>query len=319
MIPRVLRMEHYYTIAFSLLMRIGVIINPIAGRRGSHPGEAQRRQAFVEATLRAAGAEGDVRLTSGPGHARTLAERCVADGCEVVVAMGGDGTVNEVAQALVGGSVPLGVIPCGSGDGLARGIGVPADWSRAMDIILRGGTRRIDVGFVDDHLFLNVAGFGFDATVGQVFATRRTRGAWGYVSTAFRLVWRYVPTRYRFHADHTVIDGRKFLVVFANAPEYGNGAVLAPDADMTDGKLDVGLVDGEGGPFAQIWRARRLYWRQGAPARGLDRLRVDHARVEADELVYHVDGEVHVARGAVEVTVRPRALSVRVTSPAEAG
>lgn len=293
-------------------MRVGVVINPIAGRRGSHHGEAHRRQTFVEQALRAAGIEGDVRMTTSPGQARTLAERCVADGCTVVVAMGGDGTVNEVAQALVGGDVPLGVLPCGSGDGLARGLGVPADWTRAMDIILRGSTRAIDVGFVDDHLFLNVAGFGFDAAVGRMFATRATRGAWGYVSTAFRLVWRYMPTRYRVEANGAVFEGRKFLIVFANAPEYGNGAVFAPEADMTDGWLDVGLVDGEGGAWAQIWRARRLYWRQGAPARGLDRLRVERARLEADELVYHVDGEVRVARGAVEVTVRPRALRVRV-------
>jgi YegS/Rv2252/BmrU family lipid kinase len=293
-------------------MRIGVIINPIAGRRGSLSGEAQRRQAFVELALHKAGVEGDVRLTAGPGHARTLAERCIADGCTRVVAMGGDGTVNEVAQALVGGEVPLGVLPCGSGDGLARGLGVPADLARAMDVVVRGSTRAIDVGFVGDHLFLNVAGFGFDAAVGQVFATRKTRGAWGYVSTAFRLVWRYVPTRYRVEADGVVFEGRKFLIVFANAPEYGNGAVLAPDADMSDGRLDVGLVDGDGGAWAQIWRARRLYWRQGAPARGLDRLRVERARLEADELVYHVDGEVRVARGAVEVTVRPRALRVCV-------
>lgn len=294
-------------------MRIGVVINPIAGRLGSRPGESQRRQAFVESALRGAGVESDVRLTAGPGHARTLAERCVADGCDVVVAMGGDGTVNEVAQALVGTSVPLGVLACGSGDGLARGLGLPSDWSRAMDVILRGSTKVIDVGFVDDHMFLNVAGFGFDAAVGQVFATRRTRGAWGYVSTAFRLVWRYTPTRYRLELDGQVVEGRKFLIVFANAPEYGNGAVLAPEADVTDGVLDVGLVDGEGGPLAQIWRARRLYVRQGAPARGLDRLRVQRARLVADELVYHVDGEVHVARGAVDVTVQPRALGVRVT------
>lgn len=291
--------------------RIGIVINPIAGRRGSRPGEAARRQAFVLRETAAAGVVADVRLTEARDHARVLARACVDAGCEVVVAMGGDGTVNEVAQGLLGSEVPMGIIPCGSGDGLARGLGVPMSWRRALHRAITGETSRMDVGYVNDRLFLNVAGIGFDAAVGQLFATRKTRGAFGYVSKSFSLVWTYTAESYDIVCDDERRSGRKVLIGFANAPEYGNGAVLSPDADIRDGLLDVLIADG-GAPLRQMWRARRLFWNRRARAEGLERLRTRTAQVSAERLVFHVDGEVCEASGTLQIRVVPLALVIRV-------
>jgi len=293
--------------------RIGVIINPISGRRGSHAGEADRRRAFIAQQTTAAGVTADIRMTEAQGHARVLAQECVASGCQVVVAMGGDGTVNEVAQGLLGSDAPLGIVPCGSGDGLALGLKLPTSWQHALQVAMRGTTSRMDVGYVNDRLFLNVAGIGFDAAVGQLFATRKTRGALGYVSKSFSLVWSYEALHYELECGDEWRSGRKFLIGFANAPEYGNGAVLAPDADIRDGLLDVLIADG-GSPLRQIWRARRLFWNRRAQAEGLERLRTRTARVTGDRMVAHVDGEVFEASGALDVRVVPLALAIRVSA-----
>jgi YegS/Rv2252/BmrU family lipid kinase len=297
--------------------RIGIVINPIAGRRGSRRGEAARREAFARREPERAGVVADVRMTRAQGDGRTLARECVAAGCQIVVAMGGDGTVNEVAQGLLGTDVPLGILPCGSGDGLARGLGVPRSWSRAFEVILSGRTSRMDVGYANDRLFLNVAGVGFDAAVGRVFATRRTRGAFGYVVNSVRLVWRYRAAHYDVECAGQQRSGRKFLIGFANAPEYGNGVVLAPDADIRDGLLDVLIADA-GSPMRQIWRARRLFLNRRAPAEGLERLRTRTAQVTADRIVYHVDGEVFETTGTLDIRLVPLALAVRI-SPASPG
>lgn len=293
--------------------RIGVVINPISGRRGSRRGEAAYRRAFVERVLSMAGVDADIRLTAAPGDGRGLARSCADRGCGVVIAMGGDGTVNEVAQGLIGTSVPLAIVPCGSGDGLARGLGLPTHWSRALQVAVTGATTMIDVGYANDRVFLNICGIGFDAAVGQVFATRKKRGALGYVQKSAQLVWSYRAAHYDVICDGHQRSGRLFLVGFANSSEYGNGAMLAPDADVRDGLLDVVLVTA-GSPVRQIWRARRLYWRHRAQAEGLERLRTRTATITGGPIVCHLDGEVWEVDGPLGIRVEPRALMVKVNA-----
>lgn len=306
--------ERYYSIA---PMRVGIVINPISGRRGSRPGEASRRRAFTESRAAAAGTNATIVMTDGPGHARILSQTFVDQGYDTVIAMGGDGTVNEVAQALVGTPTTLGIVPCGSGDGLARGLRLPASPERAMEIALSSSFTAIDVGTVGDRIFLNIAGIGFDAAVARVFAGRSQRGAVGYVKSGVSLAWTYAAAHYEvnWHTGDAEMarQGRKFLVAFANASTYGNGAVLAPAASLQDGVLDVVLVEA-GTALQQFWRGRRLFWRSGSPAHGLERSRATRATVHGSTLVCHVDGEAFEVSGALEIGVRPRALRVR-TSP----
>lgn len=291
--------------------RITVIINPISGRTGSRPGETTCRATLVQDAAAARGLSVDVQLTAAPGHATALARTAVDQGADVVVAMGGDGTVNEVARALIGTSVALGIVPCGSGDGLARGLGLPIDRRAALEVALTGGTTHIDVGFANNQPFLNVAGVGFDAEVGRLFATRKTRGPLGYIVMSAQHVWRYTSAHYDVVLDDVRRSGPMFLVGFANSAEYGNGAILAPEADVRDGVLDV-LIVSAGSALGQLWRARRLYWRPGAPAAGMERLRTRTARISGERLMYHLDGEPFETTGSLEIRVERRVLAVKV-------
>jgi YegS/Rv2252/BmrU family lipid kinase len=308
--------DGYYNIAS---VRVGIVINPISGRNGHRRGEAERRRAFVQAQTAAAGIDATVVLTEQRGHARDLAQTFVEAQCETVIAMGGDGTVNEVAQALVGTPVALGILPCGSGDGLARGLGLPADADGAMRVALGAETRTIDVGDAGGRLFLNLAGIGFDATVARAFSRRDTRGFSGYFTEVHKLVWTYASPDYEvtWHSGGRTETrrGPKFIIGFANASSYGNGAVLAPDANPEDGLLDVVLVDA-GQPLQQMWRARRLFWRRSSPARGVERAKATHAVVRGPVIVCHLDGEVFETSGELEIRVRPRALRVRAQKQA---
>lgn len=291
--------------------RIAIIINPISGRTGNRPGETACRGRLAEETAAALGVAVDVHLTNAPGHATALARTAIAGGADVVVAMGGDGTVNEVARALIGTPVPLGIVPCGSGDGLARGLGLPTDRSAALEAALTGDTKRIDVGYANNQPFLNVAGVGFDAEVGRLFASRAKRGALGYIVMSAKHVWTYVSAHYDVQFDDVRRTGPMFLVGFANSAEYGNGAILAPEADVQDGVLDV-LIVKAGSAFSQMWRARRLYWRPGAPAAGMERLKTRTARISGDRLMYHLDGEPFETTGSIEIRVERQALAVKV-------
>jgi diacylglycerol kinase (ATP) len=304
--------ERYYNTG---PMRVGVVINPISGRRGSHAGEAERRRAFVLSHSAALGVDAVVLLTERGGHARQLAQQCVDDGCAAVIAMGGDGTVNEVAQALVGTSVALGIVPCGSGDGLARGLKLPTDMAAALRVALMPAATAIDVGYAGGHLFLNIAGVGFDASVAKLFSTRAKRGAWGYVMKSLQLVFNYrapdYEVRWQTISGEEIRRGRKFLVGFANGAEYGNRAVMAPDADYSDGLLDVLIVEA-GNPLQQIWRSRRLFWGYRRPAAGVERARATHASIHGQSIVYHLDGEVFETSGSLDIRLRPQSLLVRI-------
>lgn len=302
-------------------MPVGIVINPISGRDGRRPGEADHRVALARADGAVQGVVPTVVLTTAHAQATELARQLVADGCDVIVAMGGDGTVNEVAQALVGTSTVLGIVPCGSGDGLARGLGVPRDRAAAMRLAVgssQAGSdvtdRRIDVGYANGHLFLNVAGVGFDAEVARRFAARATRGLPGYIAEGFRMVMSYAPHEYRVTWPGEDRTERFFLIGFANGPTYGNGAMLAPDADPGDGVLEVLFVR-PGSVLTQAWRARRLFLAQSRPAVGLERARTDRATISSVSgapIVFHVDGEPMETTGPeLSITLRPQALTVR--------
>jgi YegS/Rv2252/BmrU family lipid kinase len=290
-------------------MRIGLIINPVSGRAGRRPGTAARRMALARTLLEACRTSAEVSLTRGAGDATALARACVDGGCDRVIAWGGDGTVSEVAGPLVGTRVSLGIVRSGSGDGFARALGIPRDPARALAIALSAHTRAIDVGRFGGRHFLNVAGVGFDGAVAHAFHARRGRGLWGYVSGGLGGVWGYDAASYHLDLDGTLLTGRRFLVAFANGRQYGNDVVLAPDADLADGALDV-LVVADGTPLQQFWRARRLLVRRRHPAEGIIRLRIQAAQVSGDSLICHLDGEPYATRGTVPVSIEPGALQV---------
>ena len=289
-------------------MRAAIIINPISGRHGRRTNAAAERRAAAERIAKPSGIETTILITERSGHARELAAAMVARGVDRVIAWGGDGTVNDVAGPVIGTSTALGIVPSGSGDGFARGLGIPRKPDEALRLALSGAPKPMDVGYLGERHFLNVAGIGFDAAVGEIFNQRRKRGALGYF-TAFSLVWRYEPPRNTLSIDDELLEGERFLIVFANGREYGNGVVIAPEASFADGKLDA-LIVAAASPIKQFWRARRLVIGRRRPAAGLLRRQFTSARVSGERLQCHVDGETFTFSGTLDVLLAPLALKV---------
>lgn len=155
---------------------------------------------------------------------------------------GGDGTVNETANALCDTGTAFGIIPCGSGNGLARHLGIPVDIRAALEIIAEGRTELCDHGVVNGLNFFCTFGMGFDATVSHKFAESKHRGKLTYISNTFREYISYKPDEYVITANGRVITDRAFVVAVCNASQYGNNAYIAPQASITDGLLDVTII-----------------------------------------------------------------------------
>lgn len=180
--------------------------------------------------------------TEYAGHATELARQAVAAGLGVVCAVGGDGTVNEVARGLLHSDTALAILPRGSGNGLARHLNIPMNLSHAISILNDLHRSRIDSCQINQHPFFCTAGIGFDAHVSSVFAASSRRGLRTYVQLVVQEFMKFKPLQATLQLDDERIDAECFVVAFANASQYGNNAYIAPMADIRDGLVDVCLV-----------------------------------------------------------------------------
>jgi diacylglycerol kinase (ATP) len=292
-------------------MKVVAIVNPISGA-GMDPTVAERRVALLRAELERRSLQPSIALTERAGHARELASAAVAARADLVIVWGGDGTVNEVGSALLGSQTALGLVPAGSGNGLANALRVPRAPQAAVAAIFDGVTHAIDAGTLAGRPFFNVAGIGFDARVAALFnqRARGSRGRWPYVSITVREGCRYGGRDYEVELDGEQHRLRAFLMVFANGREFGMGARIAPGALLDDGLLDATIVH-ERGVLARFWHARHLAL---ATVHRAPRVLVRPVRqgiIRSDGPVeYHVDGEPGITEGPVEVRVLPGALRV---------
>ena len=296
-------------------MKVAAIVNPISGA-GMDPSVAGKRVALLRSELERRQLEPSITLTERAGHARELAAAAVDARADLVIVWGGDGTVNEVGCALLGSQTVMGLVPAGSGNGLAAALGVPREPRAAVARILDGATRAIDAGVLAGRPFLNVAGIGFDARVAAMFnqRARGSRGRWPYVSIAVREGCRYCGREYELELDGEQRRLRAFLMVFANGREFGMGARIAPGALLDDGLLDATIVE-ERGIIARFWHARHLAFGTVERAPRVHVRPVRRAVVRADgPIEFHVDGEPGIAEGPVEVMVLPGALRVAAGS-----
>lgn len=304
-------------VGIGFLMRVAVILNPVSGRNLGHRDRLRRQVEAITESARRRAVELAVHLTSGPGHATTLATSAVRGRADVVAAWGGDGTVNEVAAALEGTESALAVLPAGSGSGLARALGVPLDVTGAFDVAIGRATRRIDTGRIGDRAFVNVAGLGFDAHIARVFNTERLlrprrRGLASYVRLTLREFFAYRPQPCRVIVGGERIVVRALLVAFANSPQYGNGACIAPAARLDDGEVDVVVVQATS-PVRDLLRARRLFSGSIAHDAAATLRRSRRVRVEADgPVLFHTDGEAHEGGDRLDVEMQAGALRVCV-------
>src|SRR6266851_5428787 len=288
-------------------MDVFAIVNPLSGA-GANPDIAAERVALLMQRFVAAGITGTVYLTERRGHAADLSRAAIAQGARTILAWGGDGTINEIGGVVAGTATALGIVPAGSGNGFAAELGLPWRPAAAIDVAIHGRDRLVDAGELDGRLFFNIAGIGFDAVVAEQFNRQGTlgnRGLGPYVRIGIRETFRYRAGTYRVTLDGEALVSNALVIAFANGREYGNRIRVAPQALVDDGRLEAVVVE-ERGPLSRLWTARHLALGTANKAARVVLRSIESARVETDgDILYHVDGEVGLARGAVAVRIRP--------------
>ena len=294
------------------MKKITFIMNPISG--------TQNKAGIPELIDKALDHEKfsyEVRMTEYAGHASEIAREAKEAGVDIVVAIGGDGTVNEVARSIVHSKTALGIIPCGSGNGLARHLMLPMNIRKAIEIINRDEVHELDYGIINGHAFFCTCGMGFDAFVSQKFAEAGKRGPITYVENVLREGLKYEPETYELQDEQGTTRAKAFLISCANASQYGNNAYIAPQASMSDGLLDVIIME----PFdvleapqislemfnktldknskIKTFKCQRLHIHRKKPG------------------VIHFDGDPVMADADVDIELKPKGIRVVVNPDAD--
>lgn len=291
----------------------GLIINPVSGA-GADTHAAEKRAALARAVASRCGCPIEIAVTRYAGHARELASAFRDAGAPLVIAWGGDGTTNEVASALVHAEVPIGIVPSGSGNGLATELRFAVHPERAIEAALHGRDRVIDAGELNGRIFVNLAGIGFDGHVAHQFQRLAPgrRGGLPYLTIGLRSVWGYRSETYAVEIEGERFETAALLIAFANGCQYGNNAVIAPLACVDDGKLEMVIVK----PWpaaANFLRLHHLFRRTAHRAPGVLTRGVTTACVtSATALEIHVDGEIVESSTEARIRVLPGALRLRV-------
>jgi len=301
--------ESYYN---RQIVKVAAIINPLSGA-GADVHAAERRVALLTAELERRHLRADIHLTEHAGHAHAIARAAGLDRVDLVIVWGGDGTANEAGAALLGTGTALGLVPAGSGNGLAAALGTPFESRAAIAAALDGTVRSIDAGILAGRPFFNIAGIGVDARIAALFNVRAkgTRGLWPYILIGVREGCRYCGVDYEIELDGEQWPVRALLIAFANGGEYGNGIKLSAAAQLDDGLLDATIVE-DRPVLARFWHARLLASGAADRAPRVIAKQIREAVVRASGPVeYHVDGEPGITESPISVSIQPRALRVR--------
>ena len=282
------------------------IINPISGGK-----KKDNVPDLIEQNLDAATFKATIVYSDGPAHARQIAKEAVNE-FALIVAVGGDGTVNEVASALVGTETILGIIPFGSGNGLSRFLGISMHAPTAIKALNSNGIQVIDSGTLDGHPFFNMAGMGFDAHISEVFSHGKKRGFFSYLLSSIKEISNYKAQTYQIEIDGAAYDREAFMLSFANSSQYGNNAHISASASVQDGLLDVCIIK----PFPK-WRLLemgvRMFLKKAEGTGYLEIIRGKQIKVKRIKPgPVHLDGEPHMMGIDSVVKVVPNSMRVIV-------
>jgi len=292
--------------------RIVFILNPISGTHSKKeiPG-------LIDKLLDKEQFDYELRLTEYAGHAAEIAKESAANGIDIVVAIGGDGTVNEVARSLVHTEAALGIIPCGSGNGLARHLCLPLDIKKAIHIINECRIENFDYGVINDLPFFCTCGMGFDAFISLKFAEAGKRGPITYVENVLKEGLNYKPETYEVEDETGAKKYKAFLIACANASQYGNNAYIAPGATMKDGMMDVIIME----PFDALEApqiAADLFMKTLTNNSKIKTFRTKSLKIHrTSEGAIHYDGDpvmtgkdidVHIEHMGIKIVTNPEAI-----------
>lgn len=285
--------------------QVRIILNPISGTR---------RKVNLSALASRIADPGkfhiEIHQTRSARHAFDLSEEAAEKGVDLIVAAGGDGTLNQVAAGLTGTGKPLGIVPLGSGNGFARALGIPLDAEKALSVAFTGRPRLVDTGKANQHTFLNVCGFGFDAHVSAQFAQAGTRGFSTYARISMRELSKFQPESYKVKYNGTDTEYSAFVMSVCNGPQYGSNAWIAPMADFSDGTFDVTILQKTG--WLNMGRmAFHLFRKELHHAPGYQGFRTSELTVIMPEAGFvNIDGEAIRFEPVVEIKNLPNSLQV---------
>jgi YegS/Rv2252/BmrU family lipid kinase len=287
------------------------IVNPISGTHS--------KDGFQDIVAQAIDSElfdWRIIMTEYAGHAAEIARQSATEGADIVVAVGGDGTVNEVARSLVHTQTALGIIPCGSGNGLARHLCIPIDTVKAIELVNHCQIEAFDYGVINDLPFFCTCGMGFDAFISLKFAEAGKRGPITYVENVLKEGLKYQPETYEIVDENGTVYHKAFLIACANASQYGNNAYIAPGATMRDGMMDVIVME----PFTALDApqiAADLFMKTLQNNSKIKTFRAKRIRIhrkepgaihyDGDPVVTGTDVDVHIEHLGIRILTNPEA------------
>lgn len=253
--------------------------------------------------------------TNEQGHVAQIIDDVATQGFDVVIGVGGDGTINEVADAVRPTDMTMGIIPMGSGNGLARSLDIPMDPEAALEVIRKGYIKRIDCCEANGVPFFVTFGVGFDAQVTASYDQKSFRGPLSYVLSTVDQFIKHKSSLYHLHLNGEVIEQKAFLVTCANADQYGNNAIIAPEAELDDGLFDVVVIRNMSllkAPQVAI----NLFTKNINESASIDIYRTDHLIIEREEADYaQVDGELLELGRRIEISIQKQQLPILVPLP----
>lgn len=286
--------------------KICFIINPISG-----VGRQKVIEGLIDKYLDRSVYEYEVAYTKASKHAIELAKQAADKNTDVVVAVGGDGSVNETAKGLAGSNTAMAIIPTGSGNGLARHLKIPMDLKKAMSVINEAKIVSIDTIQLNDERFVNVAGIGFDAHIGWEFAKFGKRGFSSYVKVISRELPRYKAQDFELTIDGKTFSKNAYLISFANGSQWGNNAIIAPEADIKDGIMDIAIL--RDFKFMNAFSiGLKLFRGTLHKSSYLEVIKAKEVIVKQTGTIAHIDGEPIETGNELRIKVDPLSLKVIV-------
>ena len=285
--------------------RIVFVVNPISGTQGK-----KAILKWIDERLDRSIYDYSIVKTEYAGHATQIAANAVQEKVDVVVAIGGDGTINEIARSLVHTNTALGIIPCGSGNGLARHLRIPMEPKAAIDVLNRGHELCIDYGKINNIPFFCTCGVGFDAFISLKFADSGKRGLLTYLENTLHESLTYQPETYEIENEEGTMKYKAWLIACGNASQYGNDAYIAPQASLTDGLMDVTIME----PFTVLdvpslsFQLFNKTIDQNSRVKTMRAKKIKIHRV--NDGVMHFDGDPLMAGKELEVEIVPAGLRV---------
>ena len=285
--------------------RIVFVVNPISGTQGK-----KAILKWIDERLDRSIYDYSIVKTEYAGHATQIAANAVQEKVDVVVAIGGDGTINEIARSLVHTNTALGIIPCGSGNGLARHLRIPMEPKSAIDVLNRGRELCIDYGKINNIPFFCTCGVGFDAFISLKFADSGKRGLLTYLENTLHESLTYQPETYEIENEEGTVKYKAWLIACGNASQYGNDAYIAPHASLTDGLMDVTIME----PFTVLdvpslsFQLFNKTIDQNSRVKTMRAKKIKIHRV--NDGVMHFDGDPLMAGKELEVEIVPAGLRV---------